>query len=96
MFAITLVAAPALNLNLKPPTPAGIFSAVETAVYSADRARDELFNGIKRVALEGDALSALSPAQYALDPSTSTCCITGPRTASARRRPYGSPRKASV
>ena len=77
MFAITLVAAPALNLNLKPPTPAGIFSAVETAVYSADRARDELFNGIKRVALEGDALSALSPAQYALDPSTSTCCITG-------------------
>ena len=75
MLAITLVAAPALSL--KPPTPAALFKAVETAVYTADRARDELLNGVKRVALDSDALSELSPPQYALDPSTSTCCVTG-------------------
>jgi len=74
MLAFTL-AAPALSL--KPPTPAALFKAVETAVYTADRARDELLSGVKRVALDSDALSALSPPQYALDPRTSTCCVTG-------------------
>lgn len=67
-----------LNLgSLKPPTPAKAFKALEQAVYSADRARDELIGGIKRVALDGDALSALVPSQYALDPSTSTIAVTG-------------------
>ena len=76
MLAFTL-ATPALTLPAKPPTPAALFKSVETAVYTADRARDELLNGVKRVALDGDALSALSPAEFALDPSTSTCCVTG-------------------
>ena len=75
MLAFTL-ATPALSLKA-PPTPAALFKSVETAVYTADRARDELLNGVKRVALDGDALSALSPAEFALDPSTSTCCVTG-------------------
>jgi len=75
MLGLTLVAAPALSL--KPPTPAALFSAVETAVYTADRARDELLNGVKRVALDSDALSAVSPSAYALDPGTTTCCVTG-------------------
>ena len=76
MLAFTL-ATPALTLPAKAPTPAALFKSVETAVYTADRARDELLNGVKRVALDGDALSALSPAEFALDPSTSTCCVTG-------------------
>ena len=78
MLAIALASLPSALLNLGGlPTPADVFKTVETVVYSADRARDELLGGIKRVALDGDVLSALAPSQYALDPSTSTVAVTG-------------------
>ena len=78
MLAIALVSVPAALLSLRGlPTPVDVFKTVDNLVYSADRARDELLGGIKRVALDGDALSALAPSQYALDPSTSTVAVTG-------------------
>ena len=74
MLAVIMGAA--AFLNLKPPPPAQFFRTVQRAVYTADRARDELLSGIKRVALDGDALSRLVPFEYSLDPS-STVAMTG-------------------
>lgn len=75
--SVAAVSAAILNINLKPPSPAQVFKTVETAVYAADRARDELINGVKRLALDGDALSELSPSQYVIEPASSTVAVTG-------------------
>jgi len=75
-LALPLSLLPAALLNL-PTDPASVFKAVDLAVYAADRQRDELLAGVKRSLLGEDALDALAPSQYALEPAASTVAVTG-------------------